>query len=42
MKKVDAPVVDFSKVSLGTKLILFPIFVKIFGLLKATIILYGK
>lgn len=42
MKKQDSPVVDFSKLSTGTKLVLFPVFVKLFGLLKATILLYGK
>lgn len=42
MKKQDAPTIDFSKLSTGSKLILFPIFVKLFGLFKATILLYGK
>lgn len=39
--KADA-VFNTSKLSTTSKLLLYPIFVKIFGLLKATILLYGK
>jgi len=38
----NQPVIDFSKLSIGAKIILFPIFVKLFGLLKATVLLYGS
>lgn len=38
--KVGDKMFDPSKLSIGTKLILLPIFTKVFGFLKAMILLY--
>lgn len=41
VRRKDA-IVDLSKLSLGAKVILFPILAKIFGGFKAVVLLYGK
>lgn len=41
VKKGDA-LLDLGKLNISQKIILFPFLVKLFGLLKATILLYGS
>lgn len=40
--KCNDAMFDPGKLSAGTKMLLYPIFIKVFGLLKATILLFGR
>lgn len=42
MEKIKDAKIDLSVLTKSQKILLYPVMVKIFGLLKATVILFGK